>query len=62
MNSNVLIIGAGKINEVKSTLEEASISGKILYVSDPYVDTIYGGIIRPPDGSSLTDHRAKSRK
>ena len=47
MNSNVLIIGAGKINEVKSTLEEASISGKILYVSDPYVDTIYGGIIRP---------------
>lgn len=47
MKSNILKIGAGTINEVKATLCASSISGKILYVSDPYVDNLYGSIIRP---------------
>nr|WP_027871313.1 iron-containing alcohol dehydrogenase family protein [[Eubacterium] cellulosolvens] len=47
MNTNVLKIGSGKISEVQSTLEKSSISGKILYVADPYVDSLYGAVIRP---------------
>lgn len=42
MKSNVLKIGAGKINEVADTLREGDISGKILYIADPYVDQLYG--------------------
>ena len=38
MKSNVLKIGAGKIN----TLREGDISGKILYIADPYVNQLYG--------------------
>lgn len=47
MNNNILKIGFGKIVEVESTLREANISGKILYISDPYVDSLYGNIVRP---------------
>lgn len=46
MNSNILKIGPGKIREIESTLKEAEISGKILYVSDPYVDSLYGTNLR----------------
>ena len=47
MKHNILKIGPGKITEVEATLREAGISGKILYVSDPYVDKLYGSIVRP---------------
>lgn len=47
MKSNILKIGSGKIAEVEATLHEAGISGKILYVSDPYVDSLYGSTVRP---------------
>ena len=47
MKSNILKIGPGKISEVESTMKGAGISGKILYVSDPYVDSLYGSIVRP---------------
>ena len=47
MKSNILKIGSKKISDVKSTLNELHIKGKILYISDPYVDTLYGSIVRP---------------
>lgn len=47
MKANVLKIGQGKITEIESTLRDFGISGKILYVSDPYVDSLYGFIVRP---------------
>lgn len=47
MKRNILEIGPGKISEVESTLKEAGIGGKILYVSDPYVDSLYGSVVRP---------------
>lgn len=47
MKQNILKIGAGIINEVEATLREGGVSGKILYVSDPYVDSLYGPVIRP---------------
>lgn len=47
MENNILKIGPGKIAEVEKTLREAGISGKILYVSAPYVDSLYGSIVRP---------------
>ncbi len=47
MKNNILKIGQKKILEVGSTLREADIHGKILYVSDPIVDTLYGHIVRP---------------
>ena len=47
MKDNILKIGQGTISEVSSTLKEANIFGKILYVSDPYVDNLYGNIVRP---------------
>ncbi|WP_245582772.1 iron-containing alcohol dehydrogenase family protein [Selenomonas ruminantium] len=40
-------IGSGKISEIESTLRAADISGKILYISDPYVDSLYGASVRP---------------
>ena len=40
-------IGPGKISEIESTLKELNITGKILYVSDPYVDSLYGSTVRP---------------
>lgn len=41
-----LKIGPGNINEVYNTLQENNIQGKILYVSDPVVDKLYGGIVK----------------
>ena len=42
MKSNVL-----KIGKVEGVLKDSNVSGKILYVFDPYVDSIYGHMIRP---------------
>ncbi len=42
-----LKIGAGYIHEIESTLKENCISGKILYVSDPVVDKLFGHIVKP---------------
>ena len=47
MKNNILKIGPGTITEIETTLKEAGIAGKLLYVSDPYVDKLYGGIVRP---------------
>ena len=47
MKNNILKIGPGRITEIESTLKGAGIAGKILYVSDPYVDSLYGSIVRP---------------
>ena len=47
MKQNVLKIGPGKIREVEGALGEAVSGGKILYVSDPYVDSLYGSSVRP---------------
>jgi glycerol-1-phosphate dehydrogenase [NAD(P)+] len=42
-----LKIDAGNIHQVEATLTENGISGKILYVSDPVVDKLYGDIVKP---------------
>ena len=47
MEQNILKIGSGKIEEIGLTLKKAGVSGKILYISDPYVDSICGSIVRP---------------
>jgi len=47
MNRNILKIGPGKITEIETTLKEANVSGKIMYVSDPFVDSLYGSFVRP---------------
>ena len=47
MKTNILNISSGKITEVESTLKNAKIHGKIMYVSDPYVDSLYGKVVRP---------------
>ena len=46
MQSKILRIGKGMINEVGNALAEEAISGKILYVSDPVIDALYGGTVR----------------
>lgn len=45
-NSKYLRIGKGNIEKVYETLKENSVSGKILYVSDPVVDSLYGKKVR----------------
>lgn len=47
MKNNILKIGSGRIREIEQTLRSANVSGKILYIADPYVDSIYGHIVRP---------------
>ena len=47
MKSNYLKIGKEVICLVEKTLRDNNINGKILYVADPYVDSLYGGIVRP---------------
>lgn len=42
-----LKIGPNLINSVSETLIHNNITGKILYVSDQVVDSIYGAIVRP---------------
>ena len=39
-------IGPGKLRDVGLTLKENNISGKILYIADPYVDGLYGNSVR----------------
>lgn len=46
MKSNYLKITKGAIGLVAETLEDNGISGKILYVADPYVDQLYGEGVR----------------
>ena len=45
-NQKYLRIGKGNIEKVYETLKENSVSGKILYVSDPVVDSLYGKKVR----------------
>lgn len=47
MKSNYLKVGKNTINLVEDTLKDNNIEGKILYVADPYVDKLYGKIVRP---------------
>lgn len=54
MKSNILKIGPGKIRDVGLTLRENGISGKILYIADPFVDGLYGESVREQlDGIGL---------
>ena len=46
MKSNFLKIGFGAIKFVEKTLVDNGLSGKVLYVADPFVDQIYGSIVR----------------
>ncbi len=47
MKSNYLKIGKDTIQFINKALIENNISGKILYVADPFVDSIYGHVVRP---------------
>jgi len=47
MKYNILKIGPGKIKEIEITLKNSNIAGKVLYVIDPYVDSLYGSVVRP---------------
>jgi glycerol-1-phosphate dehydrogenase [NAD(P)+] len=47
MKNNILRIGPGNITKVENTLKEQNITGKVLYISDPYVESLYGHIVRP---------------
>ena len=47
IKNNILKIGPGNITKVEATLREANISGKILYIADPYVASLYGKIVQP---------------
>lgn len=47
IKDRVLRIGPGLINKVDELLLENNISGKILYVSDPVVNELYGHIVKP---------------
>ncbi len=46
LKNQSLKIGENYIYQVSSTLAENGISGKILYVSDPVVDKLYGDIVK----------------
>lgn len=45
-NNNVLKIGSGVINSISETLTDSRIGGKLLYVSDPVVDKLYGQTVK----------------
>ncbi len=45
-NDNVLIIESGAINKVAQILEQNNVKGKLLYVSDPIVDGLYGDVVK----------------
>lgn len=47
MKANYLKIGKGVLGLVEETLKFNEITGKILYVSDPFVDSLYGSLVRP---------------
>lgn len=44
--AEILRIGSGCIDQVSNILSENNISGKILYVSDPVVDSLYGESVK----------------
>lgn len=46
-NTEILKIGPGYLGRVEETLGDRGISGKLLYVSDPVVDKLYGQAVRP---------------
>jgi glycerol-1-phosphate dehydrogenase [NAD(P)+] len=46
LKSNYLKIGDHIVDHVEETLCLNNISGKILYVADPYVDNLYGSIVK----------------
>ena len=43
--NNVLKIGPGVIDDISNTLVSSNIKGKLLYVSDPVVDNLYGDTV-----------------
>lgn len=47
MNSNVLIIDSGCITQATAILEKNHICGKLLYVTDPLIDSLYGCVLLP---------------
>ena len=49
-NKKALKIGPGNINEIHCTLQENNVQGKILYVSDPVVDKLYGRVVKKQIG------------
>ena len=44
--NNILKIGSAYINKVGNILSENNISGKILYISDPVINELYGNVVR----------------
>ena len=46
-NTNKLKIGSGVLTQVSETLHQNGIGGKLLYVTDPTVDKLYGNAVRP---------------
>lgn len=46
MKSNYLKVCRGAINLVESALHNNEITGKILYVTDPFIDKLYGSRVR----------------
>lgn len=47
IKSNNLNIGSGNINKIQDILIQNCIQGKILYISDPVVDQMFGRVVRP---------------
>ena len=45
-NPNILKIGSGYIDKVESILRESNISGKLLYITDSVIDSLYGENVR----------------
>lgn len=46
MRNSILKMGKGFLSETGTLLDEAGVSGKILYVSDSIVDKLYGDVVR----------------
>lgn len=46
-NPKVLRIGSGYLHKLAEILTENSVEGKLMYVSGPVVDKLYGSIVRP---------------
>ncbi len=47
LTNKVLNIGEGTISQISEMLSKQKISGKLLYVSDPVVDGLFGALVRP---------------
>lgn len=46
LKPNILKIGVGYIDKIEGLLRENNISGKLLYITDPVVDNLYGENVR----------------